>query len=130
MKENKKWFLIILGIVIFFVGIIIGLIIFMKKPNIIVNEKQNNIRVSTETVSSVKTNQKMTYYDGFENEYIIKLTDTIPLGNQELNSEDNIYMEYVIYEKGKEILNRIYKEKKGGRMRIKMNWEEVNYLYL
>ena len=103
MKENKKWFLIILGIVIFFVGIIIGLIIFMKKPNIIVNEKHNNIRVSTETVSIVKTNQKMTYYDGFENEYIIKLTDTIPLGNQELNSEDNIYMEYVIYEKGKEI---------------------------
>jgi ferritin-like protein len=32
--------------------------------------------------------------------------------------------------KGKEILKRLYREKKGGRMRVRINWEDLSDLYL
>ena len=46
----------------------------------------------------------------------------------EVNGKE--YLKEMIDEKGREILRRVYKEKKGGRLRVKVNWEDINDLYL
>lgn len=93
------------------VACIVALIVIFAKPELFFGKEKeesiSNIKVSTETVDSgqVKNNQAMTYFMGY-NDMVISKNGYVPLGNEEINGEDNIYMEYTIYDSKNE---EIYK---------------------
>ena len=51
-------------------------------------------------------------------------------GNYSIKINDQIYKKDVIDKKGVEMLKRLYKEKKGGRLRIKILWNDVSDIFV
>ena len=47
-------------------------------------------------------------------------------GKYKIEVDGKEYLKEMIDEKGREILRRVYREKKGGRLRVKVNWEDIN----
>lgn len=77
-------------------------------PNILPKNSSSipsNLKISTDALESgqAKDNQAMTYFIGYDDQYVSK-SESISLGNDISNKEDNLYIEFTILdENGQEI---------------------------